>query len=201
MAETSSDQITLTAEEVMELATYWYIDFPSVRVIDLEGPQYSEKGFKAAEERVSNAPTIKETLASVSKALQEYESADGFSSAAGAEAADVALVAPAGLAEPTVGASAQLAVDRGLEAPPLEPAEATDVPPLLQRPVHRRLLSERKHHHRPAWLLLMPRALRFVPPMSRPPSHKGRLLPRRRQEPPPRRSKRSMRREHHCLRA
>jgi hypothetical protein len=61
MAETSSDQITLTAEEVMELATYWYIDFPSVRVIDLEGPQYSEKGFKAVEERVSNAPTIRET--------------------------------------------------------------------------------------------------------------------------------------------
>jgi hypothetical protein len=50
MAETSSDQITLTTEEVMELATCLYIDFPGVEVINLEGPQYSEKGFEAAEE-------------------------------------------------------------------------------------------------------------------------------------------------------
>jgi hypothetical protein len=85
MAETSSDQINLTAEEVMELANCRYIDFPGVGVIDLEGPLYSEKGFEVAEERVSNALTIRETLASVSKALQEYESTGGFSSAAGAE--------------------------------------------------------------------------------------------------------------------
>jgi hypothetical protein len=85
MAETSSDQINLTAEEVMELANCRYIDFPGVGVIDLEGPQYSEKGFEVAKERVSNALTIRETLASVSKALQEYESTGGFSSAAGAE--------------------------------------------------------------------------------------------------------------------
>jgi hypothetical protein len=97
-------------------------------VVDLEGPQYSKKGFEAAEERVSNAPTIRETLASVSKALQEYESTAGFSSAAGAEVADAALVAPVGLVGPTVGASTQLAVDGGLEAPPPEPAEATDAP-------------------------------------------------------------------------
>jgi hypothetical protein len=38
MAETSSDQITLTTEEVMELATCWYIHFPGVGVIYLEGP-------------------------------------------------------------------------------------------------------------------------------------------------------------------
>jgi hypothetical protein len=37
-------------------------------VIDLEAPQYSEKGYEAAE-RMSNTPTIRETLASVSKAL------------------------------------------------------------------------------------------------------------------------------------
>jgi hypothetical protein len=71
VAETSSDQITLTAEEVMELATCRYIDFPGIGVIDLEGPQYLEKGYEAAEERMSNAPTIRETLASVSKVLQE----------------------------------------------------------------------------------------------------------------------------------
>jgi hypothetical protein len=30
----------------MELATCWYIDFPDVGVIDLDDPQYSEKGTK-----------------------------------------------------------------------------------------------------------------------------------------------------------
>jgi hypothetical protein len=128
VADTSSDQITLTTEEVMELATCRYINFPSVGVIDLEGPQYSEKGYEATEEWMSNAPTIRETLASVSKALQEYESADGFSLASRVEDADAALVAPVGLAEPTVGASVPLAVDEDLEAPPPQPAETTDAP-------------------------------------------------------------------------
>jgi hypothetical protein len=39
---------TLTVEEEMELATCRYIDFPGVGVIDLEGPQYSEKGYEVA---------------------------------------------------------------------------------------------------------------------------------------------------------
>jgi hypothetical protein len=38
-SETSSTRVALTAEEVMELATCRYIDFPGVRVIDLEAPQ------------------------------------------------------------------------------------------------------------------------------------------------------------------
>jgi hypothetical protein len=143
MAKTSSDQITLTAEEVMELTTCWYIVFSGVRVIDLDGSQYSEKGFEAAEEPVSNMPTITETLASVLKALQEYESTGGFSSMAEAEAAGAALVAPVGLAEPTVGASAQSAVDGGLEAPPLEPAKATVAPaPLAEAGASKAIVGE-----------------------------------------------------------
>jgi hypothetical protein len=110
----------------MELATYRYIDFPGVGVIDLEGPQYSEKGYEAAEETMSNAPTIREMLALVSKVLQEYESVGGFSSAAEAEAADAALLAPVVFAKPTIGVSAPSAVDEGLEAPPPQPVEATD---------------------------------------------------------------------------
>jgi hypothetical protein len=39
VAETSSARGTLTVEEVMELATCQYIDFPVVGVIDLEAPQ------------------------------------------------------------------------------------------------------------------------------------------------------------------
>jgi hypothetical protein len=38
VAETSSARVALTTEEVMELATCRYIDFPGVGVIDLDAP-------------------------------------------------------------------------------------------------------------------------------------------------------------------
>jgi hypothetical protein len=78
VAETSSAQDALTAEEVMELATCRYIDFPGIRVMDLEAPQLLEKVFKVAAERMFNEPTIMETIASVSKALEEYKRTGGF---------------------------------------------------------------------------------------------------------------------------
>jgi hypothetical protein len=81
VAETSSAQDALTAEEVMELATCRYIDFPGIRVMDLEAPQLLEKVFKVAAERMFNEPTIMETIASVSKALEEYERTGGFAPA------------------------------------------------------------------------------------------------------------------------
>jgi hypothetical protein len=40
----------LTVEEVMELATCRYIDFPGVGVIDLEAPQLPEKVLEVATE-------------------------------------------------------------------------------------------------------------------------------------------------------
>jgi hypothetical protein len=70
-SETSSTRVALTAEEVMELATCRYIDFPGVRVIDLEAPQLPEKVYEVEAERMFNEPMIMETIASVSKALQE----------------------------------------------------------------------------------------------------------------------------------
>jgi hypothetical protein len=61
---------------MMDLETSRYFDFPSVEVIDLEAPQLPEKEYDAmAVERRSNEPTIMETIASFSKAWQEYERA------------------------------------------------------------------------------------------------------------------------------
>jgi hypothetical protein len=57
----------------MELATCRYIDFPGVRVIDLEAPQLPEKVYEVVAERMFNEPTIMEMITSVSKALQEYK--------------------------------------------------------------------------------------------------------------------------------
>jgi hypothetical protein len=72
VAESSSAPVALTTEEVMELATCRYIDFPSVGVIDLEAPQLPEEVYEVAAERMFNESTIMETIASVSKVLQEY---------------------------------------------------------------------------------------------------------------------------------
>jgi hypothetical protein len=87
VAESSSGRVVLTAEEMMKLATCRYIDFPGVGVIDLEAPQLPKKVYEVAAERMFNEPTIMETIASVLKALQEYERADGFAPATGAEKA------------------------------------------------------------------------------------------------------------------
>jgi hypothetical protein len=38
VAESSSTRVSLTVEEMMDLETCRYIDFPSVRIIDLEAP-------------------------------------------------------------------------------------------------------------------------------------------------------------------
>jgi hypothetical protein len=43
VAETSSARGALTTEEVMELATCRYIDFPRVGVIDLEAPNFRRR--------------------------------------------------------------------------------------------------------------------------------------------------------------
>jgi hypothetical protein len=71
VAESSSARVALTAEEVMELVTCWYIDFPGIGVVDLKAPRLPEKVYELAAERMFNEPTIMETIASVSKALQE----------------------------------------------------------------------------------------------------------------------------------
>jgi hypothetical protein len=50
VAESSSDRDTITVEEVMELETCWYIDFPGVGIIALEAPQLPEKVLELAME-------------------------------------------------------------------------------------------------------------------------------------------------------
>jgi hypothetical protein len=116
VVESSSAPVALTTEEVMQLTTCRYIDFPSVGVIDLEAPQLPEKVYEVAAKRMFNEPTIMETITSVSKALQEYEHTVGFAPAEAADAEDVALTAPATHVEPTADASVPLQVDEGREA-------------------------------------------------------------------------------------
>jgi hypothetical protein len=76
-----------------------------------------------------------EMIASVSKALQEYEHAWGFASSAAADTEDVALAAPAARVEPTEDASAPPHVDEGREASPPRPVEAAETPAPVAKPV------------------------------------------------------------------
>jgi hypothetical protein len=59
----------VTVEEVVELATSRYIDFPDVGVIGLEAPQLPGKVLDVATERMFAESSILETITSVSQAL------------------------------------------------------------------------------------------------------------------------------------
>jgi hypothetical protein len=126
VAETSSARDALTAKEVGELVTCRYIDFPDIWVIDLEAPQLPEKMLEVAMKQMFNEPTIMETIASVSNALQEYERVGGFAPAVVADAADAALEAPT--VEPTVDASAPLPAVESQETSLPQAAEAAEAP-------------------------------------------------------------------------
>jgi hypothetical protein len=134
VAESSSARVSLTVEEMMDLETCQYIDLPGVGVIDLEVPQLPEKEYDAAEERRSNVPTIMETIASVSKEMQEYELAGGFAPAVVEDTEDVALAAPAARVEPTEDVSVPSHVDEGREASPPGSVEAAETPAPIAKP-------------------------------------------------------------------
>jgi hypothetical protein len=119
---------------MMDLETCRYIDFPDVGVIDLEAPQLPEKEHEVAAKRRSNEPMIMETIALVSNALQEYERAGGFASAAATGAEDVALAAPAARMESTKDASAPPHVDEGREASPPQLVETAETPAPVPEP-------------------------------------------------------------------
>jgi hypothetical protein len=129
VAESSLARVSLTVE------TCQYIDFPGVVVIDLKVLQHQEKEYEVAAEQRSNKLTIMETIASVSKALQEYERAGGFASVAATDVEDVALAAPVTRVEPTEDASAPPHVDEGHEASPSRPVEASETPAPVAKPV------------------------------------------------------------------
>jgi hypothetical protein len=131
VAETSSFRVALTAEEVIELATCRYINFPGVGVIDLEAPQLPEKVYEVVAERMFNEPTIMETIASVSKALQEYECADGFAPAVAEDATETALAASEAHVGSSTDAPAPPSVNEGREASPPQLVETAEAPALV----------------------------------------------------------------------
>jgi hypothetical protein len=104
-------------EEVMELATCRYIDFPGVGVIDLEAPKLLEKVLEVATERMFAEPPIMETIASVTKALHEYERASGFAPHAAPGASEAVLEVPATVMEPAADASAPPLISESQEVP------------------------------------------------------------------------------------
>jgi hypothetical protein len=125
-AETSSAWGTVTVEEVMELATCRYIDYPGVGIIDLEAPKLPKKVLEVATERLFAEPSIMETITSMSKAQHEYERAGGFAPSAAAEAAETALEAPTACTESAAGASAPPPTSEDRVASLPQPVEASE---------------------------------------------------------------------------
>jgi hypothetical protein len=96
--EPSSTEGGMTVEEVMELVTRLYVDFPSIGVVDLEAPELPSNDremLEVATERMFAEPSILETIASVRLTLHQYESPGGSAPPAASEAAEAILVLPA----------------------------------------------------------------------------------------------------------
>jgi hypothetical protein len=149
VAETSSARVALTAEEVMELAMCRYIDFPSVGVIDLEAPQLLEKVYEVASEWMFNEPMIMETIASVSKALQEDERDGGFAPAVATEVAGAVLEAPATYGELTADISARQQPSKVGTCRSPSRRKPLKLQPPLQRLARQRPLLRMRDHRRP----------------------------------------------------
>jgi hypothetical protein len=179
VAETSSARVALTAEEVMELVTCRYIDFPSVGVIDLEEPQLSEKVYEVASERMFNKPMIMETIVSVSKALQEYERAGGFAPAVAVDATETALAPPEAHVEPTTDGPTPPPVNEGQKRRLPTWWKLLKLQPTSQRLTRQKPLSERRDHHYLVRMLLTPRVPKLTCLVGRPRSCKSQPLPRR----------------------
>jgi hypothetical protein len=124
--KTSSAAGTVTVEEVMELATCRYIDFPAIGVIELEAPQLSEKVLEVATERMFAESSIMETTASDSKVLHEYERTGGFAPPAASEAAEAVPKGPAVGTESAADVPAPPPTTERREAPLPQPAEAAE---------------------------------------------------------------------------
>jgi hypothetical protein len=80
--EPSSVAGTVTIEEVRELVTRQYVDFPGIRVFDLDVPELPSNDremLEVATERMFTEPSILVTIASVSRALHQYERVGSFS--------------------------------------------------------------------------------------------------------------------------
>jgi hypothetical protein len=75
-----------------------------------------------------------ETVASVLKALQEYEHAGGFASTAATEAGDAVLAAPAAHVKPTADAFVPPQVNEGREASPPQLVRTAETPAPVPEP-------------------------------------------------------------------
>jgi hypothetical protein len=145
-AETSSAAGVVTVEEVMELETCWYIDFPGVGAIDLEAPQLPEKVLEVAMEWMFAEPTIMETIASVLRVLHEYEHAGGFAPPAASEAAETVPEGPAAGTEPAADAPTPPPTSerRVAPLPQSSPFRNESLSRILQGPPPRRSKRSRK---------------------------------------------------------
>jgi hypothetical protein len=129
VAETSSAAVTVTVEEVMELVTGRYIDFPGVGIVDLNAPELSGNDWEMLEvatERMFIDPSILEMIASVSRALHQYKHASGFAPSATSEAAEAVPEEPAAGAEFFAVVSVPPLTSEGQEASLPQPAEAAE---------------------------------------------------------------------------
>jgi hypothetical protein len=81
-------------EDVTNLATCWYVDFPNIGTIDLdtlELPSNDQEMLEVATKRMFAEPSILDTITSVVSVLRQYEGVGGSALPAASEAAERVL--------------------------------------------------------------------------------------------------------------
>jgi hypothetical protein len=119
----------VTVEEVMELVTRQYLDFPGIGVVDLDAPELPSNDremLEMAMEQIFAEPTILETIVSVTLALRQYERAGSSAPPAASEATEAAPEESVAGAESTVVVPVPPPTWEGQEASLPQPAEAAE---------------------------------------------------------------------------
>jgi hypothetical protein len=116
----------VTIEEVTELETSRYIDFPGVGIVDLEAPELPSKVLDVAAEWIFAEPLILETITSISQALHQYERAGGFDPPVVSEAAEAAAKVSATCTDSVADAPAPPPTSEGQEASLSQPVEVAE---------------------------------------------------------------------------
>jgi hypothetical protein len=134
----------------MELATSRYIYFHGVGIVDHDAPELPSKVLEEVTEQMFTEPSILETIASVLRALHQYERADGFAPSTAPKAAEAVPKEPAPARSRSRPCPRHRRPVRARRRPSPSQLRQPNLWPPPQRPVRRRTLSERRGHRRPA---------------------------------------------------
>jgi hypothetical protein len=140
-----------SAEDVMDLVVFQYVDFPGIGTIDLDAPELPSNDREMLElvmKRMFAEPSTLDTITSVTSALRQYEGVGSSASPAAPEVAEGVFKESAADVESAVIMLAPSLTRDGRMLPCPSPQKRSHLHPLLRWPTWRHVSSARS---RPNW--------------------------------------------------